>query len=189
MLSTIGAIISFPIIIYLTRKKADFGISLLIGSLVIALLSIDYFGIDGVLKIFLKAVIYSVDEGKVVTTTLELSFIIILISIFATFLKENGDMEKLIDSLRSIISRGSILAAIPAIFGLLPIQGGALFSAPMIEQEGKKLNISKEKLSLLNVWFRHTWFPIYPLSIAMIVLSGLAGINVYMIAALSLIHI
>ena len=179
MLSAFGALLSFPVIVYLIRKKVDFGISLLVGSFIIAIFSIDYLGFCGIFDAFSKAIIYSIDEHKLVTLTLELILIVNFINMLATIMKENRDMEKLVDSLGGILPKGGIIASIPALFGLLPIQGGALFSAPLIEREGKEVGISKEDLSLLNVWFRHVLFLVYPLSATMILLSGFTGRNIY----------
>jgi len=179
MLSAFGALLSFPVIVYLIRKKVDFGISLLVGSFIIAIFSIDYLGFYGIFDAVSKAIIYSIDEHKLVTLTLELILIVNFINMLATIMKENRDMEKLVDSLGGILPKGGIIASIPALFGLLPIQGGALFSAPLIEREGKEVGISKEDLSLLNVWFRHVLFLVYPLSATMILLSGFTGRNIY----------
>ncbi|MCD6411382.1 MAG: DUF401 family protein [Thermoplasmata archaeon] len=181
MLSAFGALLSFPVIVYLIRKKVDFGISLLVGSFIIAIFSIDYLGFYGIFDAVSRTIIYSIDEHKLVTLTLELILIVNFINMLATIMKENRDMEKLVDSLGGFLSKGGIIASIPALFGLLPIQGGALFSAPLIEREGKEVGISKEDLSLLNVWFRHVLFLVYPLSATMILLSGFTGKNIYSI--------
>ena len=181
MLSAFGALLSFPVIVYLIRKKVDFGISLLVGSFIIAIFSIDYLGFYGIFDAVSRAIIYSIDEHKLVTLTLELILIVNFINTLATIMKENRDMEKLVDSLGGFLSKGGVIASIPALFGLLPIQGGALFSAPLIEREGKEVGINKEDLSLLNVWFRHVLFLIYPLSATMILLSGFTGKNIYSI--------
>jgi len=50
--------------------------------------------------------------------------------------------------------------------------GGALFSAPMVEKEGKILGLNKNQSNFVNVWFRHIWFPIYPISSAMILICS-----------------
>jgi len=41
----------------------------------------------------------------------------------------------------------------------MPVAGGALMSAPMVEKEAKKLKLSRVKKTYVNLWFRHTIFP------------------------------
>jgi integral membrane protein (TIGR00529 family) len=67
----------------------------------------------------------------------------------------------------SIIARdgrtvGSVMAAL---IGLLPMPGGALFSAPMVEVSLENGGATKELKTALNYWFRHIWeywWPLYP---------------------------
>jgi integral membrane protein (TIGR00529 family) len=53
----------------------------------------------------------------------------------------------------------------PAIIGLLPMPGGALFSAPLVETSFEDRPVSREEKTALNYWFRHLWeywWPLYP---------------------------
>ncbi len=57
------------------------------------------------------------------------------------------------------------MASMPALIGLLPSMGGALFSAPMVEEASKGINVPPEKKAFVNYWFRHPWefvLPLYP---------------------------
>lgn len=87
-----------------------------------------------------------------------------LIGCLGNLLKDTGIMADLMAELRKVLSPRSIVALIPAIMGLLPMPGGALLSAPMIEGEADKLGVSGELKTFLNVAFRHIWFFILPLS-------------------------
>jgi len=52
-----------------------------------------------------------------------------------------------------------------ALIGLLPMPGGALFSAPLVGEALSKINASPEHKTALNYWFRHIWeywWPMYP---------------------------
>ena len=90
-------------------------------------------------------------------------------------------IKKLVKSLRTIFSQGGTLALIPAVYGLMPVPGGALLSAPMIDEEGNKYHLTKDQKNFLNIWFRHIWFPIFPVSSAMllIVSSDFSNIDIY----------
>jgi hypothetical protein len=96
-------------------------------------------------------------------------------------MQETEAIKKLIDSLRTFFSKGGTLGVIPAVYGLMPVPGGALFSAPMIDEEGEKYKLDKNQKNFLNVWFRHIWFPIYPISSAMILICSekFSNINIY----------
>jgi uncharacterized protein len=62
----------------------------------------------------------------------------------------------------------------------MPNPGGSLFSAPMVDTEGDKYKLNKDQKNFLNVWFRHIWFPIYPISQAMIILCSVKFSNIPM---------
>jgi uncharacterized protein len=45
----------------------------------------------------------------------------------------------------------------PAFLGFLPSLGGAIFSAPLVEAAGKPYDLSPERKTAINYWFRHVW--------------------------------
>ena len=85
----------------------------------------------------------------------------------------------MIGDLKGTLSSRGLLAFIPALFGLMPIAGGALISAPYVEETSSKLRIKPEMKSSINMWFRHLWMPILPLEPALILAAMLAGICLY----------
>ena len=112
-------------------------------------------------------------------TTYELALVVSLIPILAYFMKEVGMIDNLIESVRRIISGRAVLMILPALMGLLPMPGGALISAPLIDNEARRLKLTEEKKSFVNVWFRHWVFFIYPLSSSLILMARLTGISIY----------
>jgi len=70
-----------------------------------------------------------------------------------------------------------VVGLLPAVIGLLPVPGGALMSAPLIETEANKLELKREMKTYVNVWFRHTIFPVYPMSQVLILTAALTGIS------------
>ncbi len=54
-------------------------------------------------------------------------------------------------------------------------------SAPMVEEEAKKLKLSQVKKTYVNLWFRHTIFPIYPVSQLLILTAALTHTSMYSI--------
>ncbi len=60
------------------------------------------------------------------------------------------------------------LMLIPAVIGLVPMPGGALFSAPLVGKTAENSNNSAEWKAAVNYWFRHIleyWWPLYPVVI------------------------
>jgi len=197
MLNLIGVIIAFAVIIFLIRKKFNFGLSLIIGSLIVGLFSLNTISLNNIIRAFVEGSIYSYKEPAqniilysnnqyttgIYTGTIELALLMTLIFVLAKTMQETGAITKLINSLRTIFTKGGTLGAMPAVYGLMPVPGGALFSAPLIDEEGEKFGLDKNQKNFLNVWFRHIWFPIYPISSAMILICSakFSNIDIYWI--------
>ncbi|MCC6047508.1 MAG: DUF401 family protein [Desulfurococcaceae archaeon] len=74
------------------------------------------------------------------------------------------------------------MGLVPAVIGLMPVAGGALLSAPVVEALGLPAGLSGEVMAYINVWFRHLLIYSYPMSQVLIVLSQLSGYPVVTIA-------
>jgi hypothetical protein len=181
MLNLIGVIIAFILVIFLIRKKFNFGLSLILGSFIISIFSLSKVPLIDIFKGFSKALIYDFDENAFDFQTIELAILLTLIYILAKTMQQTGAINKMIKSLRTIFYKGGTLGVIPAVYGLMPVPGGALFSAPLIDEEGKKFNLKQNQKNFLNVWWRHIWFPIYPVSSAMLLIIGskFSNIGIY----------
>jgi len=181
MLNLIGVVVAFILIIILIRRKFDFGVSLILGALVVGFFSLQTIGLVDIRNAFIDATIYSVDKSEIYTETIELAILLTLIYALAKCMQETGAIKKLIDSLRTIFTKSGGIGVIPAVYGLMPVPGGALFSAPAIDEEGNKYNLDKNQKNFLNIWFRHVWFPIYPVASAMIVITSqkFSNIGIY----------
>lgn len=172
ILTILSIVISFSLIILFIRRKYNFGLSLITGSIVLALFSLQTTSPYRILYGISDAIGYSIDKNYFTTETIELAFLVTLIFMLAKSMQATGAIRELTKSLRTFFSKGGTLAVIPAIYGLLPIPGGALLSAPMIDEEGEIFSLSRNQKNFLNIWFRHIWFPVYPLSIAMFTLCS-----------------
>ena len=181
MLNLIGVIFAFAVIIILIRRKYNFGLSLIIGSFIVVIFSLIDVTPSDILNGLGRALIYDNDKHVFDFQTIELAILLTLIYILAKCMQETGAISKMVNSLRSIFYKGGTLGVIPAVYGLMPVPGGALFSAPLIDKEGDKYKLDKNKKNFLNVWFRHIWFPIFPVSSAMmlIISSDFADIDIY----------
>jgi len=181
MLNLIGVIIAFIVVVFLIRKKFNFGLSLVIGSFIVGIFSLPEINPIDIPKALGKALIYDYDKQMFDFQTIELAVLLTFIYILAKCMQETGAIKKLIKSLRSIFYKGGTLGVIPAVYGLMPVPGGALFSAPLMDKEGEKYKLNQSQKNFLNVWFRHIWFPIFPISSAMmlIISSDFANIDIY----------
>ncbi len=167
----VGLILSFAIIIIFIREERSFGIAILLGSGVLALFSQQTLTPTQTFQVF-KTASTSID-------TLALTIGVALIGILANLMKETGQIEALIQNVRTRVPKGGILIAAPTVFGLLPIPGGALLSAPIVDEEGIKIDVSKRVRVFLNLWFRHIVFIIFPLAPPLLLLAQEANIGLH----------
>ncbi|MFB6290572.1 MAG: DUF401 family protein [Candidatus Bipolaricaulia bacterium] len=108
-------------------------------------------------------------------SVLALAGLVGIIAMIGGVLEESGEMENLVTNMR--IGKRPFLGASPALLGMLPMPGGALLSAPMVESSGGELDGNTK--AVINVWFRHILFLIYPLGPALIASAKIARLNVY----------
>ena len=98
--------------------------------------------------------------------TLALSLVVSLILVLSHSMEATGQMERLLQGFKGLVANPLLnLAMFPALIGLLPMPGGAVFSAPMVKNLGRNRGLDKVQLSFLNYWFRHIWeywWPLYP---------------------------
>ena len=127
--SWMSFLIALLIIIIVSRKELALG--LLIGSFIFALLT----------EISLVTSIGSVIMD---ISTIILLAIVALIPILGGLMEDSHLMKEMIEDLQ--VSKKMALILTPAMFGLLPVAGGALMSAPIIDQidPDKKMPITIE---------------------------------------------
>ncbi len=157
----------FGLIILLLSRRWNLGYVLLLGSALLGLL----FGLPAP-EILEQGLIAALD-----LKTLRLVAAVLLISTLGELLREVASMQQLVSSLQELVTdRRVVLASIPALIGLLPMPGGAMLSAPMIQEIGTELKLSPERKTYLNYWFRHVWEYIFPLYPALVLAGGVMDI-------------
>ena len=135
---------------------------------------------------------HSFKSASVITYTTVLSFdyIILLIMIFmlvwlSSQMKESRIMEDLVTSLKSRLSGKMLFIAVPAVIGLIPMPGGALFSAPLVDNCDTDKSIQNELKSQINYWFRHIWEYWLPLYAGVILAVQITGLEIWQIACVN----
>lgn len=94
-------------------------------------------------------------------------------------LRTQGILDGFMASIRQILKSDRILLAfMPAFLGFLPSMGGALFSAPMVENAARPYSLSPEDKTAINYWFRHIWEFSNPIVPALLVASEITSVPV-----------
>jgi len=165
MLPVLGVLSAFAVIVVLRLRNVDFSLSILTGSIIIAVTS------ETPLEVLVEAGRRTVTDPN----TLNLSVAVALITVLGYSLKETSLMTELIEGLRGVLPARVLMATIPAMFGLLTMPGGALMSAPFNEPEADRMGLKPEQKTYMNIWFRHLWYWASPLSPVPILAASLAG--------------
>jgi len=169
LIQALGLLISLIVIVLLVVRHVNYGFALLIGALILGVFS----------QLTPQQFVQVLTSALIDWTTFDLILIVSLIPILAVCMRETGIVNSLIVSVRKALSGRAVLVMLPALMGALPMAGGALLSAPLIDEEAKRLKLTSEERSFINVWFRHWNFFIYPLSSPLILAASLAGVNLY----------
>ena len=120
--------------------------------------------------------------------TLFLCAVVVLILGFSNLLDKTGALEGIVAAFRTLLGRSMYSgAALPALIGVLPMPGGAIFSAPMVDTAcGPDGEQSPEQKAAINYWFRHVWEYWWPLYPGVILATHLFGVSMWQIVALHL---
>lgn len=106
-----------------------------------------------------------------------------IIAVMANLYRKSGIITKLSNAIMAVLKKNWVaITIIPAIFGFLPVPGGALMSAPLVSEISNKTSLDQSKAAYINVWFRHLIAPIYPLTQIVILTAALSGFDVIQIA-------
>ena len=169
MIPILKIFIVFVFLVILIKKKVQIGYTLLLGSIFLGIL----------FSLPLLELIKNTLKATIEWDTLHLLFIVILVTIFGGVLKFTQSLRDITDSLENLVKdTRTILALLPALIGILPMPGGAMMSAPMIEEVGSRKNISPEIKAAFNYWFRHIMEFVFPLYQGVIIASVILKVPV-----------
>jgi uncharacterized protein len=157
---TIPAIIKvlsiFGLILVLNRLKIALSIALFIGSLILGIW----------MQLGPARLLESAFGSLVDLQTISLILIVGIILLMSRLMKETGHLDRIVTSFSALSKDPRVAGSVmPALIGLLPMPGGALFSAPMVDTALCKNEMSGEEKTAVNYWFRHIWeywWPLYP---------------------------
>ncbi|MBW2059541.1 MAG: DUF401 family protein [Deltaproteobacteria bacterium] len=158
------------LVILLIRLSSRIGLALGIGA-----------GILGLAFSMSPSEMLAVSLGTLLSSqSLLLTLVVTLIVILSASLEHLGHLRELLVRFKNRLGeRRWGLVAFPALIGLLPMPGGAVFSAPMLDSfdTGKKLIPSLK--SFLNYWYRHIWEYWWPLYPALLLMCAIVQVNLW----------
>jgi len=108
----------------------------------------------------------------------------VMMTIFSIYLlgetlNKSGDAARFISAIGKIFPTPRVaISLIPAMIGLLPMPGGAMFSAPMVKEMAESdSSITAEDAMVTNYWFRHSMEYFWPLYPAIVIVAGMAKVS------------
>ncbi|MDF2502157.1 MAG: integral rane protein, partial [Anaerosporomusa subterranea] len=160
-------LLTLSIIVFLLRLKTPIAKAMLGGSLVLFFLS------EPTLPKLTTAAWATVSSHSAWEIILALYFVMCL----EYQLRTHGIIDGLMAAARRLLQSDRVLlAAMPAFLGFLPSLGGAIFSAPLVENASRSYQISAEVKSAVNYWFRHVWEFTNPIMTGMLLASQISNI-------------
>ncbi|EGO65492.1 DUF401 family protein [Acetonema longum] len=167
MVSVIKILVVLILIVILLNRKVKLGNSMLAGSALLFFWTGPSMG----------KVSEAVSTTLVSPSTWEIIFALYFVMCLEYQLRTKGIIDGFMASARSIFNSDRLLLVVmPSFLGFLPSLGGAIFSAPLVENAGKDYELTAEKKTVINYWFRHVWEFTNPLFTGMLLASQLSGI-------------
>jgi len=160
----------FVFVLFTIAKKCSLGTAFLLGAVVLGLM----FGLGP------YAIASAAWHSVIYPKTLSLAVIVSLILVLSSSMEAAGQMQRLLANFEGLVSAPRInLVVFPALIGLLPMPGGAVFSAPMVKELGNNTSLSPASLSYINYWFRHIWEYWWPLYPGVLLATALSDVNLW----------
>ncbi|MFA5364779.1 MAG: DUF401 family protein [Candidatus Bathyarchaeia archaeon] len=160
-------VVSIAVFLILLYRKIGLGIALTASAFLMGFLSLGLWETGTVLL-----------ETCVDVTTLSLVFASLFIMLMSVLYKETGLVNDLTTSLGGFIKNSKVIVSVlPAVIGLMPVAGGALMSAPIVDTEADKLGLDNTKKTFVNIWFRHAIIPVYPVTQFIVLTAALTQIS------------
>jgi integral membrane protein (TIGR00529 family) len=160
------------LLLVLIRLKWDLGLVLFLDACLAAVL----FGMRPLA--FGHAVFYGTVSGE----TLKLAAIVVLVLYLGEFLQSSGAFRAMVGALKNLVRDDRLILAIPSAFiGRLPMMGGAMMGAPIVDEAARRWDVPPDWKTFYNYWFRHVWEYWWPLYLSVIMASAIFRVPVWKI--------
>ena len=160
------------LLLVLIRLKWDLGLVLFLDTALVAVL----FGLapGG----FVRAVLAAATSWE----TLQLAAIVVLVLYLGEYLQSSGAFRSMVEALKNLVRDDRLTLAIPsALIGLLPMMGGAMMGAPIVDEAAKRWEVPPAWKTFYNYWFRHVWEYWWPLYISVLMAATIFRVPVWKI--------
>lgn len=125
------------------------------------------------------------------SSSIDMILTIFMVSVLGGLMKHYGILDEIVRIMKDMINNEkSILMLIPAMIGFLIIPGGAMLSAPFVNEIGKEVNISAARRAAINLVFRHIAMFIMPYSTSLLIIAAMMpDINIIHLILLNTIFV
>lgn len=185
MLAIVKILITLAVIVVLLNRKVKMGYAMLAGAAILFVSSEpDWHK--------LSTAFVNTATGY---STWEIIIALFFVMCLEYQLRTSGIIDGFMASARNVFKSDRVLLfMMPAFLGFLPSLGGAIFSAPLVENASKSYLLTAEEKTTINYWFRHVWEYTNPIFSGMLLASQISGIalgalitNMAWLTALSLV--
>lgn len=122
--------------------------------------------------------IWQVGLSAISINTIQFILVLFFIMLIENIMSKKGYMKKMLESMTALFnSRKLNIATMPALIGLMPSAGGALFSAPIVKKAAENTPLTPLDMSFVNNYYRHVmeiFFPTYPTVLLAVQISGVS---------------
>ncbi len=105
--------------------------------------------------------------------------VVLLVIWLSSQMTRSGVMQDLVRVVQARIPRRLAIAVLPAVIGFLPMPGGAIFSAPLVDSCDREKRLSGLLKTQTNYWFRHVWEYWWPLYPGVLLTTALTGLEIW----------
>lgn len=170
MTKLLGLGIGFVLIIGLVIKKKPLALAMFAGALVTGLGT--GLGVSWLARTWFQALVHR--------DTLELAAMVGAITLLSYIMAVSKLHERLVNAtIRLLRSAKLAVMVIPPLIGAMPIPGGAIVSAPLVDRPADMLGLSQARKAAINLVFRHANFFVLPFSSSLVLGAKLINVDVY----------
>jgi uncharacterized protein len=176
MVDLLKLLLILGLMVFLLARKWDLGLVLLLNTAVVA----------GLFAYPVLEWARSVLGALVAPDTIGLVGAVYLVLVLAELMRRTRASDEMVQSLQALVPDSRLtLALMPLMIGLLPMIGGAMFSAPMVKEVGARLDVTPDRKTFINYWFRHAMEYVFPLYSSLLMIAALLGVSVFEFIRLS----
>ena len=167
----------FVLILFLLRRKINVGFVMMIAA---ALLFLLY-------RMSPASILKTAGGALLNSVTIKLILALSFIRIFEMILREHAVLTGMMDGVKALFrNRKVVTISMPLLIGLIPSVGGAYFSAPMVAETTRNVEVTPEEKGFINYWFRHPWEYILPLYPGILLASAVSRIELHTLITVNL---